>query len=100
MHGIGSIRCGDAPNGMWRLAESWGRDTLPDSPTPSNPTPIQDPLLLFMQAVQVLTQVATTTADRNTSSSRTKVHKPDTFNGTDLRKLCASLMQCELNFQD
>ena len=73
---------------------------LPDSPAPSNPTPIQDPLLLFAQAVQALTRVATTTADRDTSSSRTKVREPDTFDGTDSRKLRAYLVQCELNFQD
>ncbi|KIM52647.1 hypothetical protein SCLCIDRAFT_45041, partial [Scleroderma citrinum Foug A] len=73
---------------------------LPDSPAPSNNTPIQDPLLLFAQAVQALTRVATTTANRDTSSSRTKVREPDTFDGTDSRKLRAYLMQCELNFQD
>ena len=26
MHGMGSIGCGDVPNGTWRLAESRGRD--------------------------------------------------------------------------
>ena len=33
-------------------------------------------------------------------SSRTKVRKPDTFNGTDSKKLHTFLVQCELNFQD
>ena len=41
-----------------------------------------------------------TTADHDTSSSRTKVCEPDTFNGTDSCKLHAYLVQCELNFQD
>ncbi|KIO00508.1 hypothetical protein M404DRAFT_29422 [Pisolithus tinctorius Marx 270] len=30
----------------------------------------------------------------------TKLHKPDTFDGTDPKKLCAFFIQCELNFQD
>jgi len=73
---------------------------LPDSPIPSTSTPTPDPLLLFAQAVQALTKVAMASADRDSSSGRTKVHKPDTFDGTDPRKLCAFLVQCELNFQD
>jgi len=39
-------------------------------------------------------------ADRDSSSGRTKVCEPDTFDGTDPRKLRAFLVQCELNFQD
>ena len=34
------------------------------------------------------------------SLSPTKVHEPDTFDGTDPKKLCTFLVQCELNFQD
>ena len=37
---------------------------LPDSPIPSISTPTPDPLLLFTQAVQVLTKVAMASADR------------------------------------
>ncbi|KIM58668.1 hypothetical protein SCLCIDRAFT_27828 [Scleroderma citrinum Foug A] len=33
-------------------------------------------------------------------SSCTKVREPDTFDGTDSKKLCTFLVQCELNFQD
>jgi len=73
---------------------------LPDSPIPSASTPTPDPLLLFAQAVQALTKVATASADRDSSSGRTKVREPDTFDGTDPRKLRAFLVQCELNFQD
>jgi len=73
---------------------------LPDSPIPSASTPTPDPLLLFAQAVQALTKVTTASADRNSSSGRTKVCEPDTFDGTDLRKLRAFLVQCKLNFQD
>ena len=73
---------------------------LPNSPTPSNNTLTPDPLLLFTQAVQALTRVASASADRNSSSGKTKVHEPDTFDGTDLCKLCTFLMLCELNFQN
>jgi len=73
---------------------------LPDSPTPSASTPTLDPLLLFAQVVQALTKVAMASADRDSSSGRTKVREPDTFDGTDLRKLRTFLVQCKLNFQD
>ena len=41
-------------------------------------------------------------AQRNSESSllRTHVRKPDTFDGTNPKKLHAFLVQCELNFQD
>ena len=73
---------------------------LPNSPAPSNNMPTPDPLLLFVQAVQALTRVVSASADCDSSSGKTKVHKPDTFDGTDLRKLHAFLMLCELNFQN
>ncbi|KAG6327533.1 hypothetical protein ID866_11556 [Astraeus odoratus] len=38
--------------------------------------------------------------DSSTSSGKMRVCKPDTFNGTDLKKLYTFLVQCELNFQD
>ena len=72
---------------------------LPDSPTPSNNTPTPDLLLLFVQAVQVLTRVALVTADCD-SSGKTKVCKPDTFNGSDPCKLHTFVILCELNFQN
>ncbi|KIO03931.1 hypothetical protein M404DRAFT_78918, partial [Pisolithus tinctorius Marx 270] len=31
---------------------------------------------------------------------KTKVHEPNTFDGSDPKKLCEFLIQCELNFQD
>ena len=73
---------------------------LPDSPIPSVSTPTLDPLLLFAQAVQALTKVTTASADHDSSSGHTKVREPDMFNRTDPCKLCAFLVQCELNFQD
>ena len=72
---------------------------LPDSPAPSNHTPTLDPLLLFVQAVQALTRVASATVDHD-SSEKTKVREPDTFNGSDLHKLHAFLMLCKLNSQN
>ena len=73
---------------------------LPNSPAPSNNTPTPDPLLLFMQAVQALTRVASASADCDSSSGKTKVCEPDTFNGTDPCKFHAFLVLCELNFQN
>ena len=72
---------------------------LPDSPAPSNHTPTLDPLLLFTQAVQALIRVASATAHHD-SSGKTKVHEPDTFDGSDLCKLRVFLILCELNFQN
>ena len=72
---------------------------LPNSPAPSNHMPTLDPLLLFTQAVQVLTRVTSATADCD-SSGKTKVCKPNTFDSSDPRKLCAFLILCELNFQN
>ena len=73
---------------------------LPNSPAPSNNTLTPDPLLLFAQAVQALTRVASASADRDSSSGKTKVHKPDMFDGTDPCKLRAFLVLCKLNFQN
>ena len=69
----------------------------PNSPSPSNHILILDPILLFMQAVQMLTRVASATVDHD-SSGKTKVHEPDIFNWTNPCKLCAFLILCELNF--
>ena len=72
---------------------------LPNSPAPSNNMPTPDPLLLFVQAVQALTRVASATVDCN-PSGKTKVCKPDTFDGSNPCKLHAFLVLCELNFQN
>ena len=72
---------------------------LPDSPAPSNHMPTLDPLLLFAQAVQVLTRVASATVDCD-SSGKTKVREPNTFDGSNPRKLRTFLVLCELNFQN
>ncbi|KAI6150897.1 hypothetical protein BKA82DRAFT_18712 [Pisolithus tinctorius] len=49
------------------------------------------------KAIELLAHNARTGSE---SSSRTKLHEPDTFDGTDPKKLHAFLIQCELNFQD
>ncbi|KAG6328341.1 hypothetical protein ID866_10748 [Astraeus odoratus] len=38
--------------------------------------------------------------DPGTSSGKMRVHGPDTFDGTDLKKLHTFLVQCKLNWQD
>ncbi|KIO03780.1 hypothetical protein M404DRAFT_26739 [Pisolithus tinctorius Marx 270] len=57
----------------------------------------EDPLIALARAVHVLAQSSSCTGD---SALKTKVHKPDTFNGSDAKKLHEFLIQCELNFQD
>ena len=73
---------------------------LPNSPAPSNHMPTLDPLLLFTQAIQAPTRVASASADCDSSSGKTKVCEPDLFDGTDPCKLHAFLMLCKLNFQN
>ncbi|KIN98059.1 hypothetical protein M404DRAFT_158460, partial [Pisolithus tinctorius Marx 270] len=48
-------------------------------------------------AIKLLVRNACTSPE---SSSRTKLHEPNTFDGTDPKKLRAFFIQCELNFQD
>ena len=71
----------------------------PNSPAPSNHMPTLDPLLLFTQALQVLTRITSATVDHD-PSGKTKVHEPNMFNRSDLCKLCAFLVLCESNFQN
>ncbi|KIN94530.1 hypothetical protein M404DRAFT_168026, partial [Pisolithus tinctorius Marx 270] len=60
--------------------------------------PPEDPLIaLARAAIELLACNACTSSE---SSSRTKLCKPDTFDGTDPKKLHTFLIQCELNFQD
>ncbi|KIO07390.1 hypothetical protein M404DRAFT_136368 [Pisolithus tinctorius Marx 270] len=57
----------------------------------------EDPLITLARAVHMLVQSSLHTGD---STPKTKVHKPNTFNGSNPKKLCEFLVQCELNFQD
>ncbi|KIO00538.1 hypothetical protein M404DRAFT_152440 [Pisolithus tinctorius Marx 270] len=65
------------------------------------PDPDTEPTITVLDnlasAIKLLARNAHTTPE---SSSRTKLHKPDTFDGTDPKKLCTFFIQCELNFQD
>ncbi|KAF8833353.1 hypothetical protein BDN67DRAFT_1017655 [Paxillus ammoniavirescens] len=56
--------------------------------------------MVLTEAVHSLVQLSHHDPDADTSSTCTKVREPDTFDGTDPRKLRAFLIQCELNFQD
>ncbi|KIO13221.1 hypothetical protein M404DRAFT_122178, partial [Pisolithus tinctorius Marx 270] len=69
-----------------------------DGDVPKDPAePPEDPLIALARAVHVLVQSSSCTGD---SAPKTKVRKPDTFDGSDPKKLHEFLVQCELNFQD
>ncbi|KIK72178.1 hypothetical protein PAXRUDRAFT_22299 [Paxillus rubicundulus Ve08.2h10] len=58
-----------------------------------------NPMMALADAVRSLADIT----HRNLTSKpsqRTKVQEPDTFDGTDMCKLRAFIVQCELNFQD
>ncbi|KAG6327595.1 hypothetical protein ID866_11494 [Astraeus odoratus] len=55
---------------------------------------------VFESLTHAIDSLACTSRKSGSSSSQTKVHEPDTFNGTDSKKLCTFLVQCKLNFQD
>ena len=61
-----------------------------------------DPGLIVFSNLAGAINVLTCNAQRNSESSLscTRIHEPDTFDGTDPKKLRAFLVQCELNFQD
>ncbi|KAG6326989.1 hypothetical protein ID866_12100 [Astraeus odoratus] len=55
---------------------------------------------VFESLTHTIDSLARASQKSGSSSSRTKVCKPDTFDSTDPKKLCTFLVQCELNFQD
>ena len=61
-----------------------------------------DPGLIVFSNLVGAINVLARNAQRNSESSLlcTHVRKPDTFDGTNPKKLHAFLVQCELNFQD
>ncbi|KIN98770.1 hypothetical protein M404DRAFT_31093 [Pisolithus tinctorius Marx 270] len=59
--------------------------------------PPEDPLVALARAVHALARSSLRTGD---STPKTKVCEPDTFDGSDPKKLREFLVQCELNFQD
>ncbi|OAX32541.1 hypothetical protein K503DRAFT_805147 [Rhizopogon vinicolor AM-OR11-026] len=53
---------------------------------------------VLLQLSQAISRLSTSNRSSD-NSGKTKVRKPDTFDGTDPHKLHAFLVQCELNFQ-
>ncbi|KIN96494.1 hypothetical protein M404DRAFT_111725, partial [Pisolithus tinctorius Marx 270] len=69
-----------------------------DGDVPKDPAePPEDPLIALARAVHALAWSSSRTGD---SALKTKVREPDTFDGSDPKKLHEFLVQCELNFQD
>ncbi|KIO14031.1 hypothetical protein M404DRAFT_18291 [Pisolithus tinctorius Marx 270] len=67
-----------------------------DGDIPKDPAePPEDPLIALARAVHVLAWSSLHTGD---STPKTKVCEPDTFDGSNPKKLCNFLIQCELNF--
>ena len=69
---------------------------------PLNGLPGQDDtrMIIFNNLSIAIDRLACSARSSNSSSLHTKVHEPDTFDGTDPKKLCTFFIQCELNFQD
>ncbi|KIK15118.1 hypothetical protein PISMIDRAFT_16755 [Pisolithus microcarpus 441] len=59
--------------------------------------PPEDPVLALTRAVHALARSSQHSRD---SAPKTKVREPDTFDGSNPKKLREFLVQCELNFQD
>ncbi|KAG6326961.1 hypothetical protein ID866_12128, partial [Astraeus odoratus] len=70
-----------------------GNDDTPDPDTEDNP------LLVLTNTITRLSN-ATRRRPEDSGAARTKVCEPDTFDGTDPKKLCEFLVQCELSFHD
>jgi len=80
----------------------------PDNPNPDDgsedpingiPDPDEAGLVIFNNLSIAIDRLARS-SHSSESLSCTKVRKPDTFDGTDPKKLRTFLVQCELNFQD
>ena len=73
-----------------------------DEGEPLNGLPGQDDagMIIFNNLSITIDRLVHSAQSSNSSSSRTKVCEPDTFDGTDPKKLCIFFIQCKLNFQD
>ncbi|KIN95087.1 hypothetical protein M404DRAFT_34478 [Pisolithus tinctorius Marx 270] len=78
-----------------------------DGPSEDNPEDEPDfpdldtePTIMVLDNLAEAIKLLAHNAHTSESSSRTKLHEPDTFDGTDPKKLCAFFIQCKLNFQD
>ncbi|KAG6327135.1 hypothetical protein ID866_11954, partial [Astraeus odoratus] len=65
----------------------------------SEPSIEDNPILALTNAITHLSN-ATRHRPKDSGAVCTKVHEPNTFDGTDPKKLCEFLIQCELNFCD
>src|SRR5882672_2717560 len=68
-------------------------------------TPQQTPVHISLDTPEPLSEVqkfAKAIGDivKTGGSSKPKLREPDTFNGSDPRKLCTFILQCKLNFRD
>jgi len=70
-----------------------------EDPIDGIPDPDEAGLVIFNNLSIAIDRLARSSRSSE-SSSRTKVREPDTFDGTDPKKLRTFLVQCELNFQD
>ncbi|KIK17432.1 hypothetical protein PISMIDRAFT_15116 [Pisolithus microcarpus 441] len=59
--------------------------------------PPKDPVLALTRVIHALACLSQHSGD---SAPKTKVRELDTFDGSNPKKLCEFLVQCELNFQD
>ena len=57
-------------------------------------------MIIFNNLSIAIDRLARSVRSSNSSSLRTKVRKPDTFDSTDPKKLQTFFIQCKLNFQD
>jgi Domain of unknown function (DUF4939) len=78
---------------------------LQDQPNPEGSPPLQSvpketPPPPDSELVRALTLLANSIGAPKVSKARTKVRKPDPFDGSNTRKLQPFLVQCQLNFHD
>ena len=83
---------GDNPDGDYPDLSDEDNDLI-DLPEQDDPG-----MIIFNNLSHAIDRLAR--VSRPSESSHTKVREPDTFNGTNSKKLHTFLVQCELNFQD
>ena len=81
-----------------------GEDLYGDLFSETRDSDYEDPDLppesrVLLQLSHAINRLSTSTHRNDDHSAKTKVREPDTFDGTEPRKLRAFLVQCELNFQ-
>ncbi|KAG1777575.1 hypothetical protein EV702DRAFT_941620, partial [Suillus placidus] len=54
---------------------------------------------VFLHLSDTIDNLACNNRHPTSDDSKVKVREPDTFDGTEPRKLCAFFIQCKLNFQ-